>query len=35
LTWRHGDHGLSNVVTAERAGVEIVTGRLLMVRRLE
>ena len=35
LTWRHGDHGLSNVVTAEHAGVEMVTGRLLMVRRLE
>ncbi len=35
LSWHHGDHGLSNVVTAERAAVEMVTGRLLMVRRLE
>ncbi|MFP4484271.1 MAG: thiamine diphosphokinase [Spirochaetaceae bacterium] len=34
LTWRHGDHGVSNMVTAGHASVDVVTGRLLMVRRL-
>jgi thiamine pyrophosphokinase len=32
LSWRHGDHGLSNEITEERATVQMRTGRLLMIR---
>jgi thiamine pyrophosphokinase len=35
LTWRHGDVGISNVAIKDEVAIEMLTGRLIMVRELE